>query len=390
MTNRDYRNFLRNYYLSSSLYDFIFAYAIYNVMFNLKGLSIYKISILLSWWALTAVVLEIPSGALADYWSRKKLLVIAPLIKALCFIIWFFAEGNFYMYALGFLLWSTGSSLKSGTTEALLFDKLTSLNETHEHEKILGKKKFYFHIALALSIIIGGIVAHYNLNLVLLLSVIPLLLSSYFAALIKEAPKVENTSEIHYLEYIKIAYSEVKDNKVLGYLIFYSFCISIFGDIEEFDQLYYKLVNLPLYLFGVVGFIWSILNSIGSYYAYRFKNSNWIYYVSPFLGAILLMFVGLFPAYPMIMLLLLSYFITSPLSILIDTKIQHNINTVSRATVTSVKELIINLFGIILMPVFGIISKLWNLNSIYITSAIFLLIFSIWVFRNRRIFKESE
>lgn len=102
METQKYKLFLRNYLLSSSLYDFIFAYAIYNVLFNIRGLSVFQISILLAWWALTAMLFEIPSGALADYWSRKKMLVIAPLIKSLCFITWFFADGNFYLYGLGF------------------------------------------------------------------------------------------------------------------------------------------------------------------------------------------------------------------------------------------------------------------------------------------------
>ena len=151
METQKYKSFIRNYLLSSSLYDFIFAYAIYNVLFNIRGLSVFEISILLSWWAFTAMLLEIPSGALADSWSRKKMLVIAPLIKSLCFVIWFLANGNFYLYGLGFLFWSIGSSLVSGTTEALLYDELVILKKKDTYEKVLGQKKFYFHIALAIS-----------------------------------------------------------------------------------------------------------------------------------------------------------------------------------------------------------------------------------------------
>ena len=117
-------SFLRNYYLTSFFYDFIFAYAIYNLLFNILGLTVFQISLLLSWWALVAMLLEVPTGALADYWSRKKMLTIAPLIKALCFTVWFFANGNFYLYALGFTFWALGSSLVSGTTEAMLYDSV--------------------------------------------------------------------------------------------------------------------------------------------------------------------------------------------------------------------------------------------------------------------------
>ena len=278
MINKKYKSFLRNYYLSSSLYDFVFAYAIYNVLFNIRGLSVFEISLLLSWWALTSVILEIPSGALADYWSRKKMLVIAPIIKSLCFVVWFFANGDFYLYALGFLFWSIGSSLVSGTTEALLYDELTGFDKKEEYEKALGKKKFYFHIALAVSTISGGFIAHYSIDWALIFSVIPLLLSAFFAMLIKETPKAKSTEEIHYLDHIKSAYKEIKQNKILLYFFAYAVGISIFGGIEEFDQLYYQLAGLPIFAFGIVGFIWSAFNSIGSYFAHRLKNTHLIYY----------------------------------------------------------------------------------------------------------------
>lgn len=83
---------MRNYFLACFFEDFVFAYAIYNVFFNIRGLSVFQISLLLGWWALTVLVFEIPAGTMADRWSRKKMLVLAPMIKSGCFIIWFFAR----------------------------------------------------------------------------------------------------------------------------------------------------------------------------------------------------------------------------------------------------------------------------------------------------------
>lgn len=226
---------------------------------------------------------------------------------------------------------------------------------------------------MAISIISGGFIAHYNLDWALIFSVIPLLLSAFFALLIRETPKAKSTEEVRYLEYIKLAYREVKSNKVLLLLLIYSFGISIFGDVEEFDQLYYQLAGLPILAFGIVGFLWSALNSVGAYYAHKFKNASWIFYTFPFIGGIFLMLVGLKPSIPMIGVLLLAYFIASSLKVLIDSKIQRNIKSVSRATVTSVSALLINFFGVFLTPIFGVISKVWNLQAIYISTSIFLL-----------------
>jgi hypothetical protein len=169
-------------------------------------------------------------------------------------------------------------------------------------------------------------------------------------------------------------------------LLIYSFGISIFGDIEEFDQLYYELTDLPLFAFGIVGFIWSALNSIGSYYAYKFKQKYWSFYVLPLISAALLFLVGFIPSIPTIALLLLSYFMVAPLGVLIDSRIQHNIKSISRATTTSISALLIYFFGVFLTLIFGIISKIWNLEMIYISTSLFLALLSIWIFFNRKVF----
>lgn len=387
MGSKKYNAFIRNYLISSSLYDFVFAYAVYNVLFNMHGLSVFQISMLLAWWALISMIFEIPSGALADRWSRKKMLVIAPLIKSLCFITWFFADGNFYLYALGYLFWSIGSTFVSGTTESLLYDELVAFKKKSAYERILGKKKFWFHVSLALSTISGGFIAYYNLDMTLLFSVVPLLLSAFFALLITETPKVETCKSTHYLEYIRLAYREVKSNKILRVLFIYSLGVSIFWNLEEFDQLYYQLSGLPILYFGLVGFLWSVFNSIGAYYAHRLKQAFWVFYGLPFITIPLLFFVGLSPSLPMIGVLLLSYFLTSPLRILIDSRIQHSIKSVSRATVTSVNSFCLNFFGVVLTLLFGVISRVWNLQAVYVFASIFLLLFSVWAFVNRETFE---
>jgi hypothetical protein len=221
---------------------------------------------------------------------------------------------------------------------------------------------------------------------------VPLFLSAFFASLIKEVPKVETTGEIHYFEYIRIAFSEIKSNRVLLYLIIYLLAISILGDLEEFDQLYYQLAKLPIFAFGIAGFLWSSLNAIGAYYAYKFRKISSIFYLLPLVSGILLGFVAKYPSVPMIGLLLASYFLTSPLKVLMESKFQHNISSISRATVTSASTLVINLFGVLLIPIFGLISKIWNLQAIYLTSATFLFLLAIWVFiiRNKVAVKTAN
>lgn len=66
----------------------ILIYPLYAVMFADKGLNPSQISLLFIVWSATAFVLEVPSGAIADKFSRKRVLIIAGVFQAAAFADW--------------------------------------------------------------------------------------------------------------------------------------------------------------------------------------------------------------------------------------------------------------------------------------------------------------
>jgi len=378
-----YRRFLRNYYLTSAGFDFVFAYAVYTIFLKLQGLTVFQISLLISWWTLIHLLLEIPTGAWADSWSRRKMLALASLIKSLCFVVWFFAGGNFYLLALGFLFWSLGGAFASGTSEALLYDTLVRYERSAQYEQVLGRRQFYFYLALAISGIIGGVIANYRISWTLLASVLPLLLSGYFALLMEEPPKVKSTGEVGYWQHIRLAGREMRSNQTLRYLLIFLVGISVLWDLEEFDQLYYQLAGLPLFAFGLVLCLGAVLNALGARFAHRLKACTWVISALPFGSAVALLLAGAFPSLPGIGLLLLAYFIIVPVEVLLESRLQHSIIGVSRATVTSAASLLVGIFGVGAPVVFGLISKVWYLPVIYLAGGLQLLVISVWAFGAR-------
>lgn len=69
-----------------------------------------------------------------------------------------------------------------------------STERSGDYERVLGKKTFYSHLALAISLVSGGFIAGCSLDWAILFSVIPLILSAVFAALLTEAPTGSGTS----------------------------------------------------------------------------------------------------------------------------------------------------------------------------------------------------
>ena len=243
-----------------------------------------------------------------------------------------------------------------------------------------GRVKFFYYVSLAISTITGGFIAYHSLDLVLLLSVIPLLCCFLVAFRFTDVPRHEVGQPAHYWRHFNTAWREVGSNRTVRYLFIYQvFCLSIFGDMEEYDQLYYKMVGLPLYAFGIVGFAISGLASLGSLIAYRLKQLISLEYLLPFITGLMILSAGLFPSLCMILVLVLSYFIISPIEVLVESRIQHAISAPSRATVTSMGKFFTNLTGIVITLAFGVISKIWNLSEGYMFFGITLIIFSLWV-----------
>lgn len=384
MITYTYTTFLRYFYSFSFFYEFIFAYTIYNYFFSVHGLSIFSISMLFAWWSLTVLLLEIPSGALADYWSRKNLLVIAPILKSSCFVVWIFSNSSIVMYALGFLLWSIAEVLLSGTKESFVYDTLDHFNKTSDVEKVFGRERFYITFAWAIAMFFGGIFGSYSLELTLLLSILPLLICLIFALLMKEPPRKSSTGEIRYLEYIKVALNEVRVNPPLRFLFIFTLGLTIVNNMEEYDQLYYKLVHIPIYVFGIIFLFGVLLEAFSALYAYKIKGLYWTEYTFLFLIGLCFFLMGALPNQVMILLLPLAYILNAPLRVLNISAIQNTIKSMSRATVTSVSTLFQGAFSIVFVLIFGTISSIWNLEASYIFAGSLLMLFSFWVLTKRK------
>ncbi|GAB3749286.1 MFS transporter [Microlunatus parietis] len=127
----------RTVYALSALRDAIPLYPVYALLFAASGLSAAQISSLLIIWSAVAFALEIPSGALADRVSRRRLLIIAALIRAAAFALWVTVP-SYPVFALGFVLWGASSAVRSGTFEALVYDELAATGAATRYGPIIG------------------------------------------------------------------------------------------------------------------------------------------------------------------------------------------------------------------------------------------------------------
>ena len=108
----------------------------------------------------------------SDLIGRKRTVVFGTLSSVLCVI--FYAIGGVYLFlVIGAILEGLSHSFYSGNNNALLYDTLAETQQEAEYHTFLGRVSSMFQVALAISAIAGGIIAHWSFAWVMWVSVIP-------------------------------------------------------------------------------------------------------------------------------------------------------------------------------------------------------------------------
>ena len=120
------------------LTDTVPIYPLYALLFADAGLSDARISTLFILWSAVGIVAEVPSGALADRFSRRGALVVSGVFQAAAYLLWTTVPG-YPAFAAGFVLWGLGGSFASGALEALLYDGLAAAGAEDRYPRLYGR-----------------------------------------------------------------------------------------------------------------------------------------------------------------------------------------------------------------------------------------------------------
>ena len=119
-----------------------FYYPIFTILFLDFGLSLEQFAILNAAWAASIVVLEVPSGALADTIGRRNLLVVAGTLMVVEMLLLCFApQGRpdllFPIFLINRVLSGAAEAAASGADEALAYDSLLVQGDADEWGRVL-------------------------------------------------------------------------------------------------------------------------------------------------------------------------------------------------------------------------------------------------------------
>jgi MFS family permease len=140
-----------------------FYYPVFTILFLDYGLTLEQFALLNAVWAATIVLLEVPSGALADTVGRRNLLVFTGVLMVLEMVLLCFApRGNpgllFALLLANRVLSGAAEACASGADEALAYDSLKEKGDINDWPRVLEIQMRVQSIAFIIAMSLGAAV----------------------------------------------------------------------------------------------------------------------------------------------------------------------------------------------------------------------------------------
>lgn len=125
---------------------------------------------------ISAAVFDVPTGILSDLAGRKKTIMMGSIVSCVG-VVFFALADSFWFLLAGAVLQGMSRSFFSGNNEALIHDSLSDEGKEGNYPGALGRARSMYQLALALSAIVGAMVAPWSLRWTVWATIPPQLLT---------------------------------------------------------------------------------------------------------------------------------------------------------------------------------------------------------------------
>ncbi|MFZ7112630.1 MAG: MFS transporter [Desulfatiglandales bacterium] len=272
-----------------------FYYPVFAILFLDFGLTLEQFALLNAAWAAAIVLLEVPSGAMADVVGRRNLLVFSGLLMVLeMALLCFVPRGNatllFVFFLCNRILSGAAEAAASGADEAIAYDTLTEQGMADAWPRVLEREMVVKSMAYMAAMSVGAAVydpslmqwvatrlglnirvtQEITLRIPLFLTLIMAVLTLLIALRMREMDSVPDGACRSEKGCAKSITQAVKLTAAAGrWLLYTPFALVVILAGLVFDSTvrmivtlgsqYYRLIHLPEASFGVIASLMSIL-----------------------------------------------------------------------------------------------------------------------------------
>ena len=367
------KNLERGWYGLQFFFDLIPIYPVYAVMMIEGGITPIELSLLFIVWSGTAVALEVPLGVLGDRLPRKRLVLISCLLKSIAFSFWL-ATPNFFGFMAGFICWGVSDTILSGTIHALLYDGLFNNDKQMRFTRIYSRGAAIGEIGIALALLLGGVLSQWmGYSAALMLSIASPLVAALLAWLLLPDLEVHEAARREsYIRTLQNGLNQAIGRRLILYIIVLFAGIGTFYSVfEEYVGPFLRERDFSLVMIGIVTAGYQGCRAAGMWMAgklpeFQLRHLNFLYLA----GAICLILMPFGGDIVMVVMLFMFVISFAVVEIILETRLQHAIESHARATVTSVVNTAREIVGMLHYLLIGLVATATSWHEMTIALAI--------------------
>ena len=366
-----------------------------------RGLNLTQVGITDAVFWLMMAVAEIPTGTVADRYGRKFSLAIGSILGIVAFLFYGLAP-TFFLIILANVVWAISVTFHSGAAEAFLYETLKSTDMAASYVKISGRASA-IRTATVVAAILGGIIGEVNLKLPFFVGAVGQGILFCIVMTFKEpqAPRTSGTQvRLSYREILSRSVRALGSNPRLRIAIVYLTFVPIASFLVAVLFLQPKAISagVPIRWIGLVVFSANALRALGSFSSARIAKMIKVKSILVpviLLAALCLLFAGMVESLAGLIFIGILGFLIAAVGPIVNEIIQHEVTDEVRATVFSLRSLLLTLALAGIEPPLGILADIRGLSSVYYVLAAMYGVFFIYfaAVGRRRLFgvgKESE
>lgn len=359
--NMQYNRNIKVNYAFTFIKNFSVTQGIWMLYLAAHGLSLLEIGLLEGIFHTASLIMETPTGAIADIFGRKASRLIGCALSVLSSVLMIVSD-SFGMFAVSFVVSALSFNFESGAGEALVYDSLLLDHREEAYMKTAGRIEVVFQTASIAALALGGLMGNIRYELTYYAAAALGVAALLTGTLLKEPQTGERKRHEGMLAALKAQYVDsfaaLRGSARLKYLMLVmpvfsaSVTLSFYYLQIAWENEQISTANIGLYLATS-----SIAAAAGAFFAHRIEKKlgeRAILAGAPLILALLIFALHFTRA------ALLPFCVISALETVIFVATRSYLNRIipsaQRATILSLESTLFSLVMILVFPLFGAVS----------------------------------
>ncbi len=258
---------IRKFYLYVCLIWFTLWQPIIVIFWMENDVSLTQIFLIKALHSFAMVLLEVPTGALADYLGTRLTLLGAALVYVLSLAIYAIGQG-FEAFLIAELIAGVGTALVSGTDSAFVHDSLNMEGAAERFTEMMGKTRALRLVSQVVASLLGGFVAGFSTRLTLVLTIPPTLGGAAVAYAFQE-PRVTSAQKSRpWWQILRDGFTFMRTAPGMRWFTLYTAGLAVIElCIFWLYQPYMQVTGLSLVHFGLAATVFHLVAAAAAYHA---------------------------------------------------------------------------------------------------------------------------